>query len=147
MIDLMVCLGLINFDFVDVCLVMDEMGKVMMGIGEVEGENCVVDVVEKVIVNLLLDEISFEGVKGVLINIIGGIDLMLFELDEVVNKICEKVDLDVNIIVGLMMDSVMEGCMCVLVVVIGIDVSECCVEVLMLCCIEIMVVVIEVVLV
>lgn len=131
-IDLMVCLGLINFDFVDVCVVMDEMGKVMMGMGEVLGENCVVQVVEKVIVNLFLDEISLNGVCGVLINIIGGYDLILFEMDEVVEKICEKVDFEVNIIVGLMLDLLMEGLICVLVVVIGIDVLV--VELFVLCC-------------
>lgn len=131
---MMVCSGFINFDFVDVCVVMDEMGKVMMGMGEVIGEDCVIQVVEKVIVNLLLDEISFCGVCGVFINIIGGEDFILFELDEVVNCICEEVDLEVNIIVGFIMDIFLDGGMCVFVVVIGIDVSEVVMDILVVCC-------------
>lgn len=122
--DLMVRPGLINLDFADVRSVMDEMGKAMMGTGEAEGENRAVDAAEKAIANPLLDEISLEGAKGVLINITGGTDLTLFELDEAANKIREKVDPDANIIVGSTMDSAMEGRMRVSVVATGIDASE-----------------------
>jgi cell division protein FtsZ len=119
--DLMVRPGLINLDFADVRAVMDEMGKAMMGTGEAEGENRAVDAAEKAIANPLLDEISLEGAKGVLINITGGYDLTLFELDEAANKIREKVDPDANIIVGSTLDPNMEGHMRVSVVATGID--------------------------
>ena len=122
--DLMVRPGLINLDFADVRSVMDEMGKAMMGTGEAEGENRAVDAAEKAIANPLLDEISLEGAKGVLINITGGTDLTLFELDEAANKIREKVDPDANIIVGSTMDAGMEGRMRVSVVATGIDAKE-----------------------
>ncbi len=119
--DLMVRPGLINLDFADVRAVMDEMGKAMMGTGEADGENRAVDAAEKAIANPLLDEISLEGAKGVLINITGGYDLTLFELDEAANKIREKVDADANIIVGSTLDTAMDGKMRVSVVATGID--------------------------
>lgn len=119
--DLMVRPGLINLDFADVRAVMDEMGKAMMGTGEAEGESRAVQAAEKAIANPLLDEISLEGAKGVLINITGGYDLTLFELDEAANKIREKVDPDANIIVGSTLDTGMEGQMRVSVVATGID--------------------------
>ena len=119
--DLMVRPGLINLDFADVRAVMDEMGKAMMGTGEAEGENRAVQAAEKAIANPLLDEISLEGAKGVLINITGGYDLTLFELDEAANKIREKVDPEANIIVGSTLDTGMEGKMRVSVVATGID--------------------------
>jgi cell division protein FtsZ len=119
--DLMVRPGLINLDFADVRAVMDEMGKAMMGTGEAEGENRAVEAAEKAIANPLLDEISLEGAKGVLINITGGYDLTLFELDEAANKIREKVDPNANIIVGSTLDTSMEGKMRVSVVATGID--------------------------
>ena len=119
--DLMVRPGLINLDFADVRAVMDEMGKAMMGTGEAEGENRAIQAAEKAIANPLLDEISLEGAKGVLINITGGYDLTLFELDEAANKIREKVDGDANIIVGSTLDTGMEGRMRVSVVATGID--------------------------
>eukprot|EP00095_Tigriopus_kingsejongensis_P003149 snap_masked-scaffold2550_size14602-processed-gene-0.5 protein:Tk03149 transcript:snap_masked-scaffold2550_size14602-processed-gene-0.5-mRNA-1 annotation:"cell division protein" len=119
--DLMVRPGLINLDFADVRAVMDEMGKAMMGTGEAEGENRAVEAAEKAIANPLLDEISLEGAKGVLINITGSYDLTLFELDEAANKIREKVDPEANIIVGSTLDTSMEGKMRVSVVATGID--------------------------
>ncbi len=119
--DLMVRPGLINLDFADVRAVMDEMGKAMMGTGEAEGENRAVQAAEKAIANPLLDEISLEGAKGVLINITGSHDLTLFELDEAANKIREKVDPEANIIVGSTLDPSMEGAMRVSVVATGID--------------------------
>ena len=119
--DLMVRPGLINLDFADVRAVMDEMGKAMMGTGEADGENRAIQAAEKAIANPLLDEISLEGAKGVLINITGGYDLTLFELDEAANKIREKVDSEANIIVGSTLDTGMEGQMRVSVVATGID--------------------------
>ncbi|SDE51636.1 cell division protein FtsZ [Limimaricola pyoseonensis] len=119
--DLMVRPGLINLDFADVRAVMDEMGKAMMGTGEADGEDRAVQAAEKAIANPLLDEISLEGARGVLINITGGYDLTLFELDEAANKIREKVDPEANIIVGSTLDTGMEGRMRVSVVATGID--------------------------
>ncbi len=119
--DLMVRPGLINLDFADVRAVMDEMGKAMMGTGEGTGEDRAVQAAEKAIANPLLDEISLRGAKGVLINITGGYDLTLFELDEAANRIREEVDPDANIIVGSTLDTGMDGDMRVSVVATGID--------------------------
>ena len=119
--DLMVRPGLINLDFADVRSVMDEMGKAMMGTGEAEGEDRAVQAAEKAIANPLLDEISLNGAKGVLINITGGPDMTLFELDEAANIIREKVDPEANIIVGSTLDPSMEGRLRVSVVATGID--------------------------
>ena len=119
--DLMVRPGLINLDFADVRAVMDEMGKAMMGTGEAEGEDRAIQAAEKAIANPLLDEISLRGAKGVLINITGGHDLTLFELDEAANRIREEVDADANIIVGSTLDDSMQGMMRVSVVATGID--------------------------
>ncbi|MBE1292697.1 MAG: cell division protein FtsZ [Rhodobacteraceae bacterium] len=122
--DLMVRPGLINLDFADVRAVMDEMGKAMMGTGEADGEDRAIQAAEKAIANPLLDEISLRGAKGVLINITGGHDLTLFELDEAANRIREEVDADANIIVGSTMDETLDGGMRVSVVATGIDAAE-----------------------
>jgi cell division protein FtsZ len=121
--DLMVRPGLINLDFADVRAVMDEMGKAMMGTGEATGDDRAIQAAEKAIANPLLDEISLNGAKGVLINITGGHDLTLFELDEAANIIREKVDPEANIIVGSTLDTAMEGRIRVSVVATGIDAS------------------------
>ena len=122
--DLMVRPGLINLDFADVRAVMDEMGKAMMGTGEAGGDDRAIQAAEKAIANPLLDEIRLRGAKGVLINITGGHDLTLFELDEAANRIREEVDADANIIVGSTLDTEMEGMMRVSVVATGIDAVE-----------------------
>ncbi len=119
--DLMVKPGLINLDFADVRAVMDEMGKAMMGTGEASGDDRAREAAEKAIANPLLDEISLVGAKGVLINVTGGYDLTLFELDEAATLIREKVDPDANIIVGSTLDTSMENTMRVSVVATGID--------------------------
>jgi cell division protein FtsZ len=100
---------------------MDEMGKAMMGTGEAEGEDRAIQAAEKAIANPLLDEISLRGAKGVLINITGGADLTLFELDEAANCIREMVDPEANIIVGSTLDESLGGIMRVSVVATGID--------------------------
>ncbi|MGJ8616493.1 MAG: cell division protein FtsZ [Sulfitobacter sp.] len=122
--DLMVRPGLINLDFADVRAVMDEMGKAMMGTGEAEGEDRAIQAAEKAIANPLLDEISLRGAKGVLINITGGEDLTLFELDEAANRIREEVDPEANIIVGSTLDENLGGMMRVSVVATGIDATD-----------------------
>jgi cell division protein FtsZ len=122
--DLMVMPGLINLDFADVKTVMGEMGKAMMGTGEAEGDKRAVDAAESAISNPLLDEVSMKGARGVLINITGGSDLTLYEMDEAANRIREEVDPDANIIVGSALDENLSGSMRVSVVATGIDAIE-----------------------
>ena len=119
--DLMVMPGLINLDFADVRTVMMEMGKAMMGTGEAGGENRAIEAAEAAISNPLLDEVSMKGARGVLINITGGQDLTLFELDEAANRIRSEVDPDANIIVGSTFDDGLEGAMRVSVFATGIE--------------------------
>ncbi len=119
--DLMIVPGLINLDFADVRSVMSEMGKAMMGTGEAEGEKRAAEAAEAAISNPLLDEVSMKGAKGVLINITGGMDMKLFEVDEAANRIRSEVDPDANIIVGSTFSHELEGKMRVSVVATGID--------------------------
>ena len=122
--DLMVMPGLINLDFADIRAVMTEMGKAMMGTGEAEGEQRSVAAAEAAISNPLLDDVSMKGARGVLINITGGPDLTLFEVDEAANRIRDEVDPEANIIFGSTYDAQLEGRMRVSVVATGIDVDE-----------------------
>jgi cell division protein FtsZ len=121
--DLMVMPGLINLDFADVRTIMIEMGKAMMGTGEAEGNDRATRAAEAAISNPLLDHSSMKGARGVLINITGGGDLTLFEVDEAANKIRAEVDADANIIVGSSFDERLEGKMRVSVVATGIDIE------------------------
>ncbi len=122
--DLMVMPGLINLDFADIRTVMSEMGKAMMGTGEADGERRAIEAAEAAISNPLLDEVSMKGARGVLINITGGPDMTLFEVDEAANWIREEVDPDANIIVGSTLDELMSGEMRVSVVATGIEAQE-----------------------
>ena len=126
--DLMVRPGIINLDFADVRSVMDEMGKAMMGTGEATGEDRAVQAAEKAIANPLLDEISLKGALGVLINITGGEDMTLFELDEAANRIRAEVEDDANIIIGSTLDPAMDGSLRVTVVATGIEHNESMLE-------------------
>jgi cell division protein FtsZ len=119
--DLMVMPGLINLDFADIRTVMSEMGKAMMGTGEASGEKRAVDAAESAIKNPLLDDMSMKGARGVLINITGGMDMTLFEVDEAANRIREEVDVDANIIFGSTFDEKLDGLMRVSVVATGIS--------------------------
>jgi cell division protein FtsZ len=119
--DLMVMPGLINLDFADIRTVMSEMGKAMMGTGEAEGERRAIDAAEAAISNPLLDDVSMKGARGVLINITGGMDMTLFEVDAAATRIREEVDPNANIIFGSTFDGAMEGRMRVSVVATGID--------------------------
>ncbi len=121
--DLMVMPGLINLDFADVRSVMSEMGKAMMGTGEAEGENRAIKAAEAAIANPLLDNVSMQGARGVLINITGGSDMTLFEVDEAANRIREEVDENANIIFGSTFDTALDGKIRVSVVATGIDVD------------------------
>lgn len=119
--DLMVMPGLINLDFADVRSVMSEMGKAMMGTGEADGERRALDAAEAAISNPLLDDSSMAGANGVLINITGGNDMTLFEVDEAANRIRSEVDDDAYIIFGSTFDETLDGKMRVSVVATGID--------------------------
>ena len=121
--DLMVMPGLINLDFADVRTVMSEMGTAMMGMGEAEGDRRAIEAAEAAISNPLLDVSTMKGAKGVLINITGGMDLTLYEVDEAANKIRQEVDPDANIIVGSTFDERLNGRMRVSVVATGIAIE------------------------
>jgi cell division protein FtsZ len=119
--DLMVMPGLINLDFADIRAVMSEMGKAMMGTGEAEGDRRAIDAAEAAISNPLLEDVSMKGARGVLINITGGPDMTLFEVDEAANRIREEVDPEANIIFGSTFDDKLAGKMRISVVATGID--------------------------
>ncbi len=119
--DLMTMPGLINLDFADIKSVMSEMGKAMMGTGEAEGEDRAIRAAESAIANPLLDHCSMKGAKGVLINITGGSDMTLFEVDEAANRIREEVDQEANIIFGSAFNPDLEGKLRVSVVATGIE--------------------------
>jgi len=119
--DLMVMPGLINLDFADVRTVMAEMGTAMMGTGEAAGPNRALDAAHGAMANPLLDIVSMRGAKGVLINITGGFDMTLYEVDQAANEIRAEVDANANIILGSTFDESLEGRMRVAVVATGID--------------------------
>jgi cell division protein FtsZ len=119
--DLMVMPGLINLDFADVRSVMTEMGKAMMGTGEAAGEDRALMASQNAIANPLLDEVSLKGARAVLVNVTGGLDMTLLEVDEAANAISSEVDPDANIIFGAAFDPALEGRMRVSVVATGMD--------------------------
>ena len=122
--DLIVMPGLINLDFADIKSVISEMGKAMMGTGEAEGEDRASRAADMAISNPLLDDVTMKGAKGVLINITGGPDLMLFEVEQAANRIRAEVDPDANIIFGNTILDDMEGRIRVSVVATGIDAEQ-----------------------
>ncbi len=119
--DLMVRPGLINLDFADVETVMASMGKAMMGTGEAEGEGRATKAAEMAISNPLIDDYTLKGAKGLLVNITGGKDLKLFEVDEAVNKVRAEVDLEAELIIGAITDSELDGKMRVSIVATSLD--------------------------
>jgi cell division protein FtsZ len=119
--DLMVRPGLINLDFADVETVMSSMGKAMMGTGEAEGEGRATKAAEMAISNPLIDDYTLQGAKGLLINITGGPDLKLFEVDEAVNKVRAEVDPEAELIIGAITDPTLEGSMRVSIVATALD--------------------------
>ena len=121
--DLMVLPGLINLDFADVRTVMTEMGKAMMGTGEATGDDRALMAAQNAIQNPLLDEVSLKGAKAVLVNVTGGLDMTLLEVDEAANAISEQVDPEANIIFGAAFDPALEGKIRVSVVATGIEVD------------------------
>jgi cell division protein FtsZ len=119
--DLMMAPGLVNLDFADIRTVMAEMGKAMMGTGEADGDNRAIRAAEAAISNPLLEDTSMNGARGLLINITGGDDLTLFEVDQAANRIREEVDEEANIIFGSAIDPELQGRIRVSVVATGID--------------------------
>jgi cell division protein FtsZ len=119
--DLMVLPGLINLDFADVRSVMSDMGKAMMGTGEASGEDRALLAAQNAIQNPLLDETSLKGAKAVLVNVTGGLDMTLHEVDEAANAISSEVDPEANIIFGAAFDPNLEGKLRVSVVATGMD--------------------------
>jgi cell division protein FtsZ len=122
--DLMVLPGLINLDFADVRTVMTEMGKAMMGTGEATGEDRALMAAQNAIANPLLDEVTLKGAKAVLVNVTGGLDMTLLEVDEAANAISAEVDPDANIIFGAAFDPSLDGQIRVSVVATGMDGSS-----------------------
>ena len=118
--DLMMMPGLINLDFADIKSIMEDKGKAIMGTGEAEGEDRAVKAAEQALSNPLLDDCSMHGAKGVLINITGGQDITLFEIDEAASRIKEEVDEDANIIFGSSFDESLAGKIRVSIVATGI---------------------------
>ncbi len=119
--DLMVRPGMINLDFADVETVMSSMGKAMMGTGEAEGENRSIVATDMALNNPLIDEYSLKGAKGLLVNITGGKDITLFEVDQAVNKIRAEVDPEAELIFGAIKDDNMNGKMRVSIVATALD--------------------------
>ena len=119
--DLMVRPGLINLDFADVESVMASMGKAMMGTGEAEGEDRAMKAAEMAISNPLIDDYTLKGAKGLLVNITGGKDLKLFEVDEAVNKVRAEVDPEAELIIGAITDTELDGKMRVSIVATSLD--------------------------
>ena len=119
--DLITMPGMINLDFNDIRSVMAEMGKAMMGTGEASGASRALDAAEAAIRNPLLDDVSMKGARGVLINITGGMDMTLYEVDQAANRIREEVDPDANIIFGSTFNPEIEGSIRVSVVATGIE--------------------------
>jgi cell division protein FtsZ len=119
--DLMVRPGLINLDFADVETVMASMGKAMMGTGEAEGEGRALKAADMAVSNPLIDDYTLKGAKGLLVNITGGKDLKLFEVDEAVNKVRAEVDPEAELIIGAITDSELDGKMRVSIVATSLD--------------------------
>ena len=119
--DLMVRPGLINLDFADVESIMASMGKAMMGTGEAEGEGRAIKAAEMAVSNPLIDDYTLKGAKGLLVNITGGKDLKLFEVDEAVNKVRAEVDPEAELIIGAIKDTELDGKMRVSIVATSLD--------------------------
>ena len=119
--DLMVRPGIVNLDFADVETVMASMGKAMMGTGEAEGEGRAMKATEMAISNPLIDDYTLKGAKGLLVNITGGQDLKLFEVDEIVHKIRSEVEADAEVIIGAIKDTNLDGKIRVSIVATSLD--------------------------
>ena len=116
--------GMINLDFADITTVMANMGSAMMGTGEGSGENRAKNAAQAALNNPLLDDTNIKGARSILLNIQGGPDMALFEVDEAASKIRNEVDENANIIFGSSIDNNLEGIIKVSVVATGINKNE-----------------------
>ncbi len=116
--------GMINLDFADIKTVMANMGSAMMGTGESSGENRAKNAAQAALNNPLLDDTNIKGARSILLNIQGGPDMALFEVDEAASKIRNEVDENANIIFGSSIDNNLEGIIKVSVVATGINRNE-----------------------
>lgn len=119
--DLITVPGLINLDFADVKSIMAGMGMALMGAGHAKGENRAIEATQQAISSPLLEEATIQGAKGVLINITGGPDLTLFEVNAASTIIRESADEDANIIFGAVIDENMHDEMKITVIATGFD--------------------------
>jgi cell division protein FtsZ len=119
--DLITVPGLINLDFADVKAIMQGMGLALMGAGRASGEHRAMEATQQAISSPLLEEATIEGAKGVLINITGGLDLTLYEVNEASSIIREAADEDANIIFGAVIDETMRDEMKITVIATGFD--------------------------
>jgi len=117
--DLITVPGLINLDFADVRTIMQGMGMALMGTGHARGENRAIEATQEAISSPLLEEASIKGARGVLINITGGHDLTLFEVNEAASIVREEADEDANIIFGHVIDETMADAMKITVIATG----------------------------
>jgi cell division protein FtsZ len=119
--DLITVPGLINLDFADVKSIMQGMGMALMGAGRATGENRAIEATQQAISSPLLEEATIQGAKGVLINITGGTDLTLFEVNAASSIIRESADDDANIIFGAVIDETLTDEMKITVIATGFD--------------------------
>jgi cell division protein FtsZ len=119
--DLITVPGFINVDFADVRAIMKGMGIALMGTGSAVGENRAMDATQRAISSPLLEEASIDGAKGVLVNITGGADLTLFEVDEAMKVIHDAADPEANIILGTVPDERMQNEMKITVIATGFE--------------------------
>ena len=122
--DLITINGLINLDFADVRTVMSEMGLALMGTGIAKGENRAVEAAQRAISSPLLEDITISGARGILINITGGADLTLYEVNEASTLVQEEADEDANIIFGAVIDESLREEMRVTVIATGFGRAE-----------------------
>ena len=122
--DLITIPGLINLDFADVKTIMSEMGMAFMGMGIASGENKAVEATQKAISSPLLEDISINGARGLLINITGGENLSLHEVNDASTLIQEEADEDANIIFGAVIDPEMEDEIHITVIATGFGAYE-----------------------
>jgi cell division protein FtsZ len=122
--DLITVPGLINLDFADVRTIMRGMGDAVMGTGVAKGENRAVEAAKKAISSPLLEEASIEGARGVIINITGGEDMSLMEVNEASSVIHQAADEDANIIFGAVVDPSMDGRLKITVIATGFQRAE-----------------------
>jgi cell division protein FtsZ len=112
--------GLINVDFADVKTIMSEMGMALMGTGIAQGENKALEAAQKAISSPLLEDIKIEGARGLLINVAGGRDMSIFEVNEAAERIKSEAHPDANIIFGAVIDDTLEDRMMVTVIATGL---------------------------